>query len=247
MLKVSEQCEDRFRAVKGPASFVEEMSIVFLDRVLIAGVFCTTCVLTILANPLFSSEAGNHDPLSVQVLRKGSLLVASPSLKDPHFRETVVLVCHDEAGRTLGVIINRPTELSLSEVFPDIAGLQDLSDTLFEGGPVQQNVLIMLFRSKTGSDHTKTVIDGVYWGGDRKKLASMVPGSDPQERFRVFAGYAGWSQRQLEAELAGGFWTSVPADVSHIFDSDPATLWEELVHQSTNPLNFVSFPTSKVY
>ena len=223
------------------------MSMVFLDRVLIAGVVFITCVLTIVADPFFSSEAGIHDPLSVQILQKGSLLVASPSLKDPHFRETVVLICNYEAGGVLGVIINRPTELSLSEVFPDIAGVKDLSDTLFEGGPVQQNVLIMLFRSKTGSDNTKAVIDGVYWGGDRKKLASMVPGSDPQERFRVFAGYAGWSQRQLETEMAGGFWTMMPADISKIFDSDPATLWEELVHQSANPLNFVSYPTPQAY
>ena len=223
------------------------MYIVFLDRVLIAGVFFMTCVLTIFADPFFSSEARIHDPLSVQVLQKGSLLVARSSLKDPHFRETVVLICHYEAGRVLGVILNRPTELSLSEVFPDIAGLKNLSDTLFEGGPVQQNVLLMLFRSKTGSDNTKVVIDGVYWGGDRKKLASMVPGSDPQERFRVFAGYAGWSQRQLETEVAGGFWTIIPADVSNIFDRDPATLWEELDHQSTNPLNFVSYPTRQVY
>ena len=221
--------------------------MVFLERVLIAGVFFITCVLTILADPFFSSEARIYDPLSVQSLRKGLLLVASPSLKDPHFRETVVLVCHYEAGRVLGVIINRPTELSLSEVFPDIAGLKDLSDTLFEGGPVQQYVLLMLFRSKTGSDTTKVVIDGVHWGGDRKKLASMVPGSDPQERFRVFAGYAGWSQGQLEAEIAGGFWTIIPADVSNIFDKDPSTLWEELVHKSMNPLNFVSHPTRQAY
>ena len=217
--------------------------MVFLDKVLIARVFLMTCVLTILGEPVFSSEARIHDPLSGQVLRKGSLLVASSSLKDPHFRETVVLICNYQAGGVLGVIINRPTELSLSEVFPDMARLKDLSDTLFEGGPVQQNVLIMLFRSKTGSDNTKVVIDGVYWGGDRKKLASMLSESDPQERFRVFAGYAGWSQRQLETEIAGGFWTMIPAKIPDIFESDPATLWEDLLHQSTNPLNFVSYPT----
>ena len=222
---------------------VEEMPMVFLKRVVVARVFLMTCILTILAEPVFLSEARIHDPLSGQVLRKGSLLVASSSLKDPHFRETVVLICNYEAGGALGVIINRPTELSLSEVFPDIVELKDHSDTLYEGGPVQQNVLIMLFRSKSGSDNTKVVIDGVYWGGDRKKLASMLSEADPQERFRVFAGYAGWSQRQLEAELAGGFWTMVPANIPNIFDRDPATLWEELLHHSTNPRNFVSYPT----
>ena len=169
--------------------------------------------------------------------------MASSSLKDPHFRETVVLICNHEAGGVLGVILNRPTDLSLSEVFPDMVRLKDLSHMLYEGGPVQQNVLVMLFRSKSGSDNTKVVIDGVYWGGDRTKLASMLSESDPQERFRVFAGYAGWSQRQLKAEIAEGFWTMIPANIPNIFDSDPATLWEELLHQSTNPLNFVSYPT----
>ena len=223
------------------------MPIVSQNKILIAPMFFAVWVLTIFPDPVLPSESGIHGSLSVPVIQNGSLLVASPSLTDPHFRETVVLICHYEVGSVLGVIINRPTELPLSEVFPDIAGLKDISDTLFVGGPVQQNTLLMLFRSKTGSDKTKVVMDGVYWGGDREKLASMVPRADPQDRFRVFAGYAGWTQGQLDMEMAGGFWRMMSADIPNIFDRDPATLWEELVHQSINPLNLVSSPTRKAY
>ena len=177
-------------------------------------------------------------------IRKGVFLVATPSLLDPSFRETVVLICdHGEEG-TLGLIMNRPTNYPLSDVFPDIPGLRGFSHTLFDGGPVQRQGLLMLFRTETGSEKTKLLLDGVFWGGDPKKMASMVEKPHPERQFRVFFGYAGWSREQLENEIDGEFWTTVPASAEIIFEHDPTTLWEELVAKSTRPRLLVSYPPS---
>ncbi|UCE63534.1 MAG: YqgE/AlgH family protein [Nitrospirota bacterium] len=177
-------------------------------------------------------------------IRKGVFLVASPSLLDPSFRETVVLICdHGEEG-TLGLIMNRPTNYPLSDVFPDIPGLKGFSHTLFEGGPVQRQGLLMLFRTETGSEKTQLLLDGVFWGGDPKMIASMVENPHPERQFRVFFGYAGWGRGQLEHEINGGFWRTVPASAGVIFEHDPTTLWEELMDKSTRPRLIVSYPPS---
>lgn len=175
-------------------------------------------------------------------IRKGVFLVATPSLLDPSFRETVVLICnHGEEG-TLGLIMNRPTPYPLSEVFPDIPGLKEYSHTLFKGGPVQPQGLLMLFRTETGSEKTQSVVDGVFWGGDPGMIASMVDNPHPEKQFRVFFGYAGWGRGQLEHEINGEFWTTVPASAEMIFEHDPTTLWKELRDKSTRPPLVVSYP-----
>jgi putative transcriptional regulator len=210
--------------------------------------FLTIGLLFLLGNllisPISPSTAGISPSLFLTKydIRKGVFLVATPSLLDPSFRETVVLICdHGEEG-TIGIVMNRPTSYPLSDVFPDIPGLKGLSHTLFEGGPVQRQGLLMLFRSETGSENTKSLLDGVFWGGDPGMIASMVENPDPERQFRVFAGYAGWSPAQLENEISGRFWTTVPASAEIIFEHDPTTLWEELIDESARPRLVVSYP-----
>ena len=143
--------------------------------------------------------------------------------------------------------MNRPTRYPLSDVFPDIPGLKGLSHTLFEGGPVQRQGLLMLFRSETGSENTKSLLEGVFWGGDPGMIAPMVENPNPERQFRVFAGYAGWGRDQLENEIKRRFWTIVPASAEIIFEHDPTTLWEELRDKSTPPRLIVSYPPSSSF
>lgn len=229
-------------------SSAEKMQIQLKNAYLVSGLIL---VMWFLAGPNLlsysSGETYHHYFLTQQNLRKGVFLVASPTLLDPNFREAVVLICIHEDGGTLGIIVNRPTKLPLSEVFPSISGLTKLSHTLFEGGPVQQDVLLMLFRSGTRSDNTKVVMDGVHWGGDRDKLASMVANPDPNEQFRVFAGYAGWTHSQLEAEIMNGFWNIVPADANNIFESDPSSLWQQLLEHSHDRRYLISYHTGQAF
>lgn len=206
------------------------------------GVFLLSVNLHISTTPI--SIAGSTPGLYTTKydIRKGVFLVATPSLVDPSFRETVVLICnHGEEG-TLGLIMNRPTRYPLADVFPEIPALKGLSHTLFEGGPVQPQNLLMLFRSKTGSEKTQSLIEGVHWGGDPGMIASMVENPHPEGQFRVFFGYAGWSPGQLEHEINGEFWMTLPANAEVIFEHDPATLWKELTEKATRPRLIVSFP-----
>jgi putative transcriptional regulator len=167
---------------------------------------------------------------------KGMFLVASPQMQDPNFRETVVLICeHDPMEGTLGVIMNRPTELLLSDVLPKIPVLKGTSYLLFAGGPVQPEGILMLFRVAQEPADMRRVLKGIYLGGNLQILERIVTKPEPTETFRAYAGYAGWAPGQLEAELMTGSWLLVQADSLSIFDKNPANLWGDLVEASRAP------------
>jgi putative transcriptional regulator len=172
---------------------------------------------------------------SVSTLKKGVLLVAHPSLLDPNFQQTVVLVCEHGAEGTLGVIINRPTAVPLSEALPNMSVLKGTSYVLFAGGPVQPDGILMLFRVVEAPDQLRKVLDRVYLGLSREVLERIITKPNPTETFRAYAGYAGWAPGQVEFEMAMGSWAVVSADPSSIFDKAPETLWEEMVEATQAP------------
>ncbi len=182
-----------------------------------------------------SPSAPAITPTITPTITKGVLLVAHPSLMDPNFRQTVVLVCEHGAEGTLGVIINRPTALPLSEALPGVSVLQGTSYVLFAGGPVQPDGILMLFRVVDAPDQLRKVLERVYLGLSREILERVITKPHPTETFRAYAGYSGWARGQLEFEMAMGSWAVVPADPSSIFDKTPETLWEELVEALQAP------------
>lgn len=162
-------------------------------------------------------------------IKKGTFLIAHPSLMDPNFQQTVVLICeHGEEG-TLGLIINRPTELLLSDVLPTIPVLKGTSYVLYAGGPVQPEGVVMLFRVVEAAAHLRKVMERVYLGLNREALERVITQPQPTETFRAYAGYAGWAPGQLEFEMGMGSWAVVPADPASIFDKAPEALWSEMV------------------
>ncbi len=172
---------------------------------------------------------------STSAIKKGVLLVAHPSLMDPNFRQAVVLVCEHGAEGTLGVIINRPTAVPLSEALPNVSILKGTSYVLFAGGPVQPDGILMLFRVAEAPDQLRKVLERVYLGLSREILERVIMKPNPTETFRAYAGYAGWAPGQLEFEMAMGSWAAMPADPSSIFDKMPDTLWMELVEAMQAP------------
>jgi len=161
-------------------------------------------------------------------LGKGVFLVASPSLVDPNFRRTVILICDHSSAGTLGLILNRPTNLLLSEALSDVPSLQGTAHLLFAGGPVQPDAMLMLFRLVQEPAQARRVLDGIYLGGNLKDLERIIVKPAPAETFRAFAGYAGWGPGQLASEMAQGSWRVLPADATSIFEKNPADLWQEL-------------------
>ena len=99
-------------------------------------------------------------------LRKGMFLIAAPTLRDPNFRQTVVLLCEHGSEGALGVIVNRPTAMSVSEALPQVPILEGQAHVLFSGGPVQTNQVMMLYRVDQFPENAHHVFDGVCLGGD---------------------------------------------------------------------------------
>jgi len=167
---------------------------------------------------------------------KGVLLVASPSLDDPNFRQAVVLVVEHGSGGTVGLILNRSTNVLLSKALPDISVLKGTSYRLFAGGSVEPTRFLLLFRLKEPPADARSVFDGVYLGRTPKALERIVTEAKPTETFRAFAGFAAWAPRQLEAEMLVGAWAILPPDSLGIFDKDPTTLWQDYLSRLKAPL-----------
>ena len=166
---------------------------------------------------------------------KGVLLVASPSLEDPNFRQAVVLVVEHGPEGTVGLILNRSTNVLLSKALPDITALKGTSYRLFAGGPVEPTRFLLLFRLKEPPSDARLVFDGVYLGRTPRALENIITRAKPTETFRVFAGFAAWAPRQLEAEMLLGAWGILPPDSAGIFDNDPDALWSDCISRLQAP------------
>ncbi|MEK6761339.1 MAG: YqgE/AlgH family protein [Nitrospirota bacterium] len=163
------------------------------------------------------------------------LLVASPSLEDPNFRQAVVLVVEHGPEGTVGLILNRSTNVLLSKALPDITALKGTSYRLFAGGPVGPTRFLLLLRLKEPPADARSVFGGVYLGRTPKVLERIITQAKPTDTFRAFAGFASWAPRQLEAEMLLGAWAILLPDSSSIFDKDPATLWQDCISRLQAP------------
>lgn len=161
------------------------------------------------------------------------LLVATRSLQDPNFRESVVLVTHHGGGGPVGVILNRPTEVPLSRVFPGNERLKPAAAKLFFGGPVARQTLVFLFKAPTAPKEAIVVGENLYMSLSPELLRRLLDSSMPLGDIRVFAGYSAWAPGQLEREIARGSWYLAEANAGVVFDQSPAELWSELVKRAS--------------
>lgn len=155
------------------------------------------------------------------------LLVARDELTDPNFKGSVVLVMNNLGPGPGGVILNRPTRMPVSHLFPDLPQLASLDDKVYFGGPVGLPAVSFLFRADAPPDSAIRVLDGVYFGRDRALLVKLLGREKPMEGLRIFAGLSGWAPGQLEAEIARGDWKLAPADADGIFERRPPRPWPE--------------------
>ena len=167
------------------------------------------------------------------LLSKGKFLVASRDMKDPRFAETVILLVEYGSNGATGLIVNRPTEVRLSSVLPDIKGLEYRKDIVYIGGPVNQGQMLMLIESKGKPEESQHVFQDIYVSGSQKVLEGMTGKADKGRRFRVYAGYSGWAPQQLDRELERGDWHLVEADVKTIFEKEPSQIWPELIRRGS--------------
>jgi putative transcriptional regulator len=159
---------------------------------------------------------------------QGHLLAAVPELRDPNFaRSVVLLVQHNEEG-AFGLVINRPTDARLRDVWNQVSEAPcRREDKLHVGGPVE-GPLMALHQHQTCSE--KIVIPDVHFCSGRDHLEQLVAEDGP---VKFFAGFAGWGSGQLEGEMSENSWLILPARPAMVFSNDPS-LWEEIVRQAAN-------------
>lgn len=160
---------------------------------------------------------------------KNQLLIAMPSLEDPNFSRTVTYICeHSEQG-AMGIVLNRPTELSLADVLKHMEIEGDLGEAgeqkVYLGGPVEEERGFVLHTHTEPWASTLAINEDISVTTSRDILEAMACGKGPSHAL-VALGYAGWGAGQLERELQDNAWLSGPADQSILFDLPPDQRWE---------------------
>jgi putative transcriptional regulator len=161
----------------------------------------------------------------------GLFLIAKPSMTDPNFARTVVLVTQTEDASTVGVIINRPITLPLSQFLPPELPAQNYRDPVYVGGPVMLQAIVALFRSETvPAAAAFHVLKDVYLTMHPDNIARLL--AAPAAQYRLYAGFSGWAPRQLESEFTRDDWYVLPADAAMLFRKSTEGLWEELLERA---------------
>lgn len=159
---------------------------------------------------------------------RGKLLVAGPSLVDPNFRQTVVLVGEHGSEGAMGVILNRPSPVSVVDAVPPLAGLAEDGDLVYIGGPVQPQAIVVLGDFGEPDEAAALVLGSIgFLPGEiesAEDVASLA-------RARVFAGYAGWAPGQLESEIEDESWIVEPALPEDVFTELPEGLWRHVLRR----------------
>ena len=130
---------------------------------------------------------------------------------------------------TLGVIVNRLTDVSLSEVLPDLEGGGKEMHRMFFGGPVALNGLLFVFRSARPPEGASHVMGDVYFSAELEVLEKALKRKTSSSALRLFLGHSGWGPGQLKWELGRGDWELVRADTETVFEKDPDSIWPELM------------------
>jgi len=163
----------------------------------------------------------------------GQILLASPSLQDPVFRDAVILVCHHDDEGCMGLMINRPRGVGVPEVLEDLGiGISDSCTkasvplaSVFEGGPVDDFRGFVLHDGWQVYESTMLVTPDLRLTASRDVLEDLGRGDGP-EHYMLILGYAGWHAGQLEAELFNNDWLIAPASHQIVFQEPPESRWD---------------------
>jgi len=163
---------------------------------------------------------------------RGHCLIAAKRLRDRNFYKTVVLMVEHGADGAMGLVVNRPSSVTVAHALSEHFKLPETDDLVYVGGPVEPSALFILHNSEEFDSSETPVVPGVFVGSSAEIFEQIVRSSadgNPDLRFRIYSGCAGWAPGQLEGELARGDWYSWPADTQTIFGCDPYAAWDDLM------------------
>lgn len=159
----------------------------------------------------------------------GRFLIAMPQMADPNFSRTVTLLAQHDVNGALGVVVNRPAEVSIVEIFKQLGlPLEQVGEDglpVYTGGPVHPEVGLVLHAPRGDWESSLPIGERLALTSSRDILGALAAGEGPEKRLLVL-GYAGWGAGQLEHEMQQNAWLSAPLDEDLIFSTPPEKRWE---------------------
>ena len=175
-------------------------------------------------------DQGPEEGVMSESLR-GQFLIAGRELRDPNFYQSVVLIVEHGPGGAMGVVVNHPSAVSLSQALSKHFDLPDNGELVFIGGPVERNSLFILHNAQDLDPAEEPIVDGICIGSSPdafEEIVKRVLSGDSEMQFRVFFGCAGWGPDQLEGELARNDWRIYEGSSEFVFHQDPYQVWDLL-------------------
>lgn len=161
----------------------------------------------------------------------GQFLISAKQLRDPNFFRSVVLMVEHGSNGAMGLVVNRPSSISVSAALEDHFKIPENDEKVYIGGPVDQEALFILHNFSALDGSEAPLVSGLFVGSNAEIFEQVVQSSldgDERIKYRILAGCAGWGPKQLEDELGRGDWLVTPASVDFIFHEDPYTIWDSL-------------------
>ncbi len=165
----------------------------------------------------------------MEKIQPGTILIADPFLKDPNFLRTVIFLCEHKNEGSFGFVLNRKIEYTIGDLMNDLEGCDF---PVFYGGPVQQNTVHFLHRCPGLITGGEKVTDEIYWGGEFDEVVSLLQKNKltPKD-IRLFVGYSGWGEEQLEDEFKQNTWLTTYSSEKLVFADDVNTIWKNALKQ----------------
>jgi putative transcriptional regulator len=162
----------------------------------------------------------------------GKLLVAKRDAGGSTFAETVILLVRYTHGGTVGLMLNRRTEVPVSRALEPLKGAGGRTDPVYAGGPVELANVLALLRTSAMPEGAEHVTGKVYLVSSAALLEKTLAKRPDRADFRVYLGYSGWGPGQLENEINLGFWRVLNGSADIVFDPEPETLWSRLIERT---------------
>ena len=164
---------------------------------------------------------------------KGHFLIAAASLADPNFSRSVVLMLQHDEGGALGVVVNRPLEVTVRQACEQVLGVAcELDGPLHHGGPCEAVMMVLYPADLPDGPDADAVVPGLRYSTDKETIEQLFRvGRAPDGGLKVIVGYSGWGAGQLEGEMKTGSWLVVPATAARAL-GPAGPLWTRLVTEA---------------
>ena len=176
---------------------------------------------------------------------RGHFLISGKRLRDPNFFKTVVLIVEHGSDGAMGLVVNRPSSVSVSHALSGHFDLPETEELVYVGGPVEPANLFILHNAEDMNGDETAVVPGLYVGTSAEIFETIVRSVVEENhdlKFRIFSGCAGWGAEQLEGEIGRGDWLLLSACAGSIFHDDPYQVWDEALRLFHDNNRFVPQP-----